>query len=34
MTKQDVYTDKGINEYLNENFISYMLDSIKLMDKI
>ena len=32
--KQDVYTDKGINEYLNGNFISYMLDSIKLMDKI
>ena len=34
MMKQDVYTDKGINEYHNENFISYMLDSIKLMDKI
>jgi thioredoxin-related protein len=32
--KQDVYTDKGINEYLNENFISYMLDASKLMDKI
>ena len=34
MMKQDVYTDKGINEYLNENVITYMLDSIKLMDKI
>lgn len=34
MMKQDVYTDKGINEYLNENFISYMLDASKLMDKI
>ena len=32
--KQDVYNDKGINEYYNENFISYMLDSIKLMDII
>ncbi len=29
MMKEDVYTDKGIGEYMNDNFISYMVDAEK-----
>lgn len=27
MMKEDVYTDKTIGEYMNDNFISYMVDA-------
>ncbi len=27
MMKEDVYTDKGIGEYLNANFVSYLVDA-------
>lgn len=29
MMKEDVYTDKGIGEYMNDNFVSYMVDAEK-----
>ena len=29
MMKEDVYTDKGIGECMNDNFISYMVDAEK-----
>jgi len=29
MMKEDVYTDKGIGEYMNDNFISYLVDAEK-----
>lgn len=29
LMKEDVYTDKGIGEYMNDNFISYMVDAEK-----
>ena len=29
MMKEDVYTDKGIGEYMNDNFVSYLVDAEK-----
>lgn len=29
MMKEDVYTDKGIGQYMNDNFISYLVDAEK-----